>query len=94
MSISKEGLLTGTVVGVPVGNYVTNDGIINVLQLEQLVFLSMTYGAWFKIVMFLTLLIAIILNLKKVYEQVISPTFKVMKKGFVSLFTNKYSNKK
>ena len=46
---------TTVVVGVPVVNEVTNNGIITALQLEELAVLGMTYGAWFKIGMFVAL---------------------------------------
>lgn len=54
-----------TAVGVPVGNVVTNDGIITALSLESMVFLGMTYGAWFKIVALLSLLVVVIINFAK-----------------------------
>ena len=46
-------------VGVPVLNTVTEDGIITALQLEQVAFLGMTWGAWFKVGMFIALLLLI-----------------------------------
>lgn len=49
-----------TIVSVPIVNEVTNDGVITVLGLEQAVFLGITYGAWFKIGMFIALLLLIV----------------------------------
>ena len=48
------------VVGVPVVNEATNDGIITALELDQLVFMGMTWGAWFKVGMFIALLLLIL----------------------------------
>ena len=47
------------VVGVPVVNEATNDGIITALELDQLVFMGMTWGAWFKVGMFVALVLLI-----------------------------------
>ena len=37
-----------TIVAVPVINEITQDGIVTLLELEEIVFLGMTWGAWFK----------------------------------------------
>lgn len=55
-----------TVIGLPVINAATGDGIITVLELEELVFLGMTYGAWFKIGMGVALLLLIVERILKV----------------------------
>ena len=47
-------------VAVPVVNEVTNDGIITALQLEDIVVLGMTWGAWFKIGMLVALVLLIV----------------------------------
>ena len=46
-------------VGVPVLNTVTEDGVVTALQLEHVVLLGMTWGAWFKVGMFVALLLLI-----------------------------------
>lgn len=51
--------VSNVVVGVPVVNTVTNDGIVTVLHLENYVFLGMTFGAWFKVGMFVALVLLI-----------------------------------
>lgn len=52
--------VVGTVaIGVPVLNTVTEDGIITALQLEEAVILGMTWGAWFKVGMFVALALLI-----------------------------------
>lgn len=48
------------VIAVPVVNEVTNQGVITALQLEDVVWLGMTYGAWFKIGMGVALVLLII----------------------------------
>ena len=64
--MSIKALVTqGTIVGVPVANQITNDGIITALELESLVFLGMTGGAWLQLAMFISLLLVIFLNLNK-----------------------------
>lgn len=47
------------IVGVPIVNEATNDGIITALELEQAVLFGMTWGAWFKVGMFIALVLLI-----------------------------------
>ena len=49
-----------SVVSVPVVNEATNNGIITALQLEDLALLGMTWGAWFKLGMFIALVLLIV----------------------------------
>ncbi len=49
-----------TVVAVPVVNEITNQGIITALDLEQSVWLGVTYGAWFKVGMGVALVLLIV----------------------------------
>ena len=56
----SNNLLASTVVGVPIVNEATSDGVITLLDLEEAVILGMTYGAWFKVGMFLALILLII----------------------------------
>lgn len=52
--------LTGlAVVAIPVANEATGNGFITALGLEQTVFLGMTFGAWFKVGMFIALILLI-----------------------------------
>lgn len=53
-------ILGSAVVGVPVVNEVTNQGIITALELEQSIWLGVTYGAWFKIGMGVALVLLIV----------------------------------
>ena len=53
-------VVSGAVVGVPVLNEVTNGGIITALELENSVWLGMTYGAWFKLGMGVALVLLIV----------------------------------
>ena len=52
--------VSGVVIGVPAVNEVTNDGIITALELDQIVFMGMTWGAWLKVGMFIALILLII----------------------------------
>ena len=60
MEQSMKDVIGGIVVTVPVVNETTNQGIITAFQLEQAVWLGMTYGAWFKIGMGVALLLLIV----------------------------------
>lgn len=86
MSI-KQLLTQGTVVGLPVGNALTNDGIITALDLESLLFIGLTFGAWFKILMFISLCIIILINLTKLCREL-----KKMYRGIHKLCTKKGTN--
>ncbi len=48
------------IVAVPVVNEITNQGIITALDLEQSVWLGVTYGAWFKVGMGVALVLLIV----------------------------------
>ena len=52
-------ILAPVVVGLPILNEVTSDGVITALRLEEAVLLGMTWGAWFKIGMGIALLMLI-----------------------------------
>lgn len=54
----KENIVK-TVVAVAAGNEVTDNGVITALGLEQSVLLGMTFGAWFKVGMFIALILLI-----------------------------------
>ena len=56
----SNNLLASTVVGVPIVNEATSDGVITLLDLEEAVIFGMTYGAWFKVGMFLALILLIV----------------------------------
>lgn len=57
---NMKDVVSGAVVGVPVLNEVTNGGIITALELENSVWLGMTYGAWFKLGMGVALVLLIV----------------------------------
>ncbi len=58
-SLMKDAI-GSTVVAVPVVNEITNQGIITALDLEQSVWLGVTYGAWFKVGMGVALVLLIV----------------------------------
>lgn len=60
-----------TILGVAGANEVTNKSIITLMDLENLVFLGITFGAWFQIVMFISIILIIILNLKKLTTSIV-----------------------
>ena len=53
-------LIGTTTVAVPVINEVTDDGIITALGLENTVIFGLTYGAWFKLGLFVALILLIL----------------------------------
>ncbi|CAM0011258.1 hypothetical protein VPHK436_0060 [Vibrio phage K436] len=55
----KEGASVVTV-ALPVLNEVTQDGVVTALRLEETVIMGLTWGAWFKIGMFIALVLLII----------------------------------
>jgi|VirMetMinimDraft_7_1064189.scaffolds.fasta_scaffold00669_13 hypothetical protein len=57
------------VVGVPIANELTNQGFITALDLEQSVWLGMTYGAWFKVGMALSLTLLILEKIINIYTK-------------------------
>lgn len=57
------------IVGVPIANELTNQGFITALDLEQSVWLGMTYGAWFKIGMAVSLSLLIIEKSVSIYTK-------------------------
>lgn len=54
-----------TAVGIPVGNEVTNNGIITALDFESMVLFGYTYGAIFKILALFSVVLIILINLYK-----------------------------
>lgn len=60
MGQNMKDLVGITTVSVPTINGATNDGIITALQLEDTVLLGMTWGAWFKVGMFIALILLIV----------------------------------
>ena len=48
------------VVSVPVVNKITDNGIVTALELEQVVVLGMTWGAWFQVGMGIALTLLIV----------------------------------
>ncbi len=89
MSI-KQILVQGTAVGIPVADTITNNGIITALGLEEMVWMGLTYGAWFKIAMLISVILIILVNLAKVAKEVanlITNIRKVWGKGKVAIAT-------
>ena len=61
--------VSSVVIGVPVVNEATNDGIITALELDHLVFMGMTWGAWLKVGMFIALVLLIIERTLSIYNK-------------------------
>lgn len=53
-------IIGNIVVGVPLLNEVTNQGIITALELGQYSWFGMTWGAWFKVGMFIALILLVV----------------------------------
>jgi hypothetical protein len=56
---SMKDVIGATTISVPIVNEISNDGIITALQLEEVAFLGMTWGAWFKVGMLVALILLI-----------------------------------
>ncbi len=56
----SNNVVGSTVVGLPIVNEVTNDGIITALELDQVIFFGLTWGAWLKVGMFIALVLLIV----------------------------------
>ncbi len=79
--MSVKALTTqSAVLSVPVGNEMTNDGIINAFDLESMVLLGMTYGAWFKLVCLVSVILVIVVNLQTIRRNWIGDSRKSPKK--------------
>jgi hypothetical protein len=52
---------------------------LTAMGLEELVFIGMTYGAWVKVFLFASLLIIILLNLKKLWVEILKPLGSMLK---------------
>lgn len=62
----------------------SGDDVLTVIGLEGLVFLGITFGAWVKLLLCVSIVIIISLNLKKVYIEIMKPIiglFKLKNKG-------------
>jgi len=53
-------VIATTVVSIPIVNEITDDGILTALELENMVLLGLTYGAWFKVGMMVALILLIL----------------------------------
>ena len=69
-------IVTANSVGVMAG-----DSLLTAAGLEDLVFGGVTYGAWVKIALAVSLGIIIILNLKKLYVEILKPLWKALTTG-------------
>lgn len=68
-----ERVATIGVIGGNGGVVIAGDEILTAMGLEELVFMSMTYGAWVKVVLLISLLIIVLLNLKKLWVEILKP---------------------
>ena len=85
--MSIKALMTqGTVVSIPVANEITNNGIITALALEDMVMFGLTYGAWFKLAMFISVILIILVNLSKVAKEAVK-CYNNFRKLFTTLNT-------
>ena len=64
---------TISVIGANGGVAINGKEVLTAMGLEELVFMGMTYGAWVKLFLFGSLLIIIILNLKKLWVEILKP---------------------
>jgi hypothetical protein len=71
---------TVSAIGVPVSNEVTNDGIITALALENFVWMGMTYGAWFKVISMISIIIVILVNVNQLCSSVSSLIKRIKKR--------------
>lgn len=66
----KETATAATIIGLPVANGITNDGVITAMGLEEMVLMGLTWGAWFKLGMGLALVLLIMERALSVYSKV------------------------
>ncbi len=74
--LTQLSIVTANGVGIMAG-----DDILTAAGLEDLVFNGVTYGAWVKIALAISLGIIIILNVKKLYVEIFKPLWKAITKG-------------
>lgn len=72
-STVTERLITVGVIGGNGGVVLGGDQILTAMGLEELIFMGMTYGAWVKVALLISLLIIILLNLKKLWVEILAP---------------------
>lgn len=68
-----EKTVTVGVIGGNGGVVLGGDQILTAMGLEELVFMGMTYGAWVKLVLLFSLLLIIVLNIKKLWVEILKP---------------------
>ena len=73
-------VVTLSVIGANGGAVMGGNEALTAMGLEELIFLGVTYGAWVKIFLFASLLIIILLNLKKLWVEIIKPLGSLLKR--------------
>ncbi len=67
MTVRAQATQTAVVI-ILVGYAVTENRIVNSFDLETMVFLGMTYGAWFKIIGFISVVLIIVVNVQTLWR--------------------------
>lgn len=84
MSVTSETLMnkavTGAVLVVNGGVAVKGKEIITAADLDAYIFMGITAGAWMKIFLGISLLIIILLNLKKLWVEIIRPLGRLIRR--------------
>ena len=80
-------VMTVSVIGANGGVAVGGNEVLTAIGLEELVFLGMTYGAWVKVFLFVSLFIIILLNLKKLWVEILKPFGAIFRKKKASAKT-------
>lgn len=66
-------IITVSVIGANGSAVVAGNELLTAAGLEQLNFLGITYGAWVMMFLFASLLIVIVLNIKKLWVEILAP---------------------
>lgn len=73
-------IATISVIGANGGVALSGNEALTAMGLEDLVLMGVTYGAWVKIFLFASLLIIILLNLKKLWVEILKPLGSMLRK--------------
>lgn len=66
-------VITVSVLGANGGVALTGNEVLTAMGLEELIFAGATYGAWVKMFLLFSLLIIVLLNLKKLWVEILMP---------------------
>lgn len=85
--------ITGAILAANGSIAIGGGGILTSAGLDDLVYLGITYGAWVKIFLFISLAIVIMLNVKKLFVEILAPLYKLLKES-LNLKKKKVSKRK